>query len=560
MNDGDMAQPRYGSRFLAAPISRRRALAGAGASAAAAAAWAAGACGGSGSKSAHGPATPTPRAGGTLRTGTTLPLSSGLDPQLETGAGLQIFPRLYGYLLHVDPSDDATIYDHALSVEQPDATTLIVHLRPDVRFHDIAPVRGRAVTAEDAAASLLRYRANQLVLNKTWHTQVLDSVAVFDPGTLWITTTLPNIYSLSELGGISGGAIIPRELADLATDLSVTGVGSGPFQIDHASLNDSVRIVRHGAYFRAPLPYLDAMEWTIFADDAARVEALKQQQVDVVANHDRAEAQQIAAALPDVDITSELSLAYLSLGLRVDRPPFIDPRVREAIDIGLDRDVMIRDITFGEGDILGPVNPHIAGGYWSLQRAEIVAAQRGDVPVDQRRADARAMLERAGAAGAHIRLQVAKVPQLLDVASVVREQLQRLGLIVDLETIDLLPWFLGFRRGEFEMTLISHLPYEWPDAPTRMYHSAGVDGTHSPFGFGDAAIDRLLEQSWGEPDRAVRRHTLLEAQRLMLNARPMIQLFTNKAYTSSWRYVQGRKPGLTGSLAQYNYEQWLDRR
>ena len=474
--------------------------------------------------------------------------------------GLQIFPRVYGYLLHVDPNDDSTVYDHARSVEQPDATTIIVHLRPDARFHDIAPVSGRAVTAADAAASVLRYRDNQLVLNKTWHTKVLDTAAAFDPTTLWVTTTRPNIYSLSELGGISGGAIIPRELADLSLDLSLTGVGSGPFQLDHVSLNDSVRLVRHGAYFRPPLPYLDAMEWTIFADDTSRVDALARQQIDVAANHDRAEAQQIAATLPGVDVNSELSLAYLSLGLRVDRPPFIDPRVREAIDIALDRDVMIRDIAFGEGDILGPVNPHIAGGYWSLQRAEIVAAQRGDEPVDQRRADARVMIERAGVAGTHIRLQVAKVPQLLDVASVVREQLQRIGLVVELETLDLLSWFLGFRRGEFEMTLISHVPYEWPDAPTRMYHSGGVDGTQSPFGFADAAVDRLLEESWGEPDGAVRRHTLLEAQRLMIDARPMIQLFTNKAYTSAWRYVQGRQPGLTGSMAHYNYEQWLDRR
>lgn len=556
MNDGDMPQPRYWSRCLTTRIPRRRALAG-GTAAAAAAAWAV-ACRNPGAKRVDEPATPVPRAGGTLRTGTTLPLSSGLDPQVETGTGLQIFPRVYGYLLHVDPNDDSTTYDHALSVEQPDATTLIVRLRPDIRFHDIAPVSGRIVTAEDAAASMMRYRDNQLVLNKTWHAHVLDRIETPDAVTLRVTTSQPNIYSLSELGGISAGAIIPKELTVPATDLSFFGIGSGPFQIERASLNDSVRVVRNGGYLRAPLPYLDAMEWAVYDVDADRVEALKRQQVDVVANHDRAEAQEIAAAFPDIDVTSELSLAYLSLGLRVDRAPFIDPRVREAIDIGLDRDVMIRDIAFGEGDILGPVNQHMAGGYWSLQRAETTAAQRGDAPIAQRQADAREMIDRAGVAGGRVRLQVAKVPQLLDVASVVREQLQRIGLVVDLETIDLLPWFLGFRRGEFEMTLISHLPYESPDAPTRMYHSAGVDGTRSPFGFADAAIDRLLEQSWAERDRAVRRHTLLEAQRLMIRARPMIQLFTNKAYTSAWKHVQGRRPGLTGSMAQYNYEQWLD--
>jgi ABC-type oligopeptide transport system substrate-binding subunit len=92
-----------------------------------------------------------------------------------------------------------------------------------------------------------------------------------------------------------------------------------------------------------------------------------------------------------------------------------------------------------------------------------------------------------------------------------------------------------------------------------MYHSAGIDGSRSPFGFADAAIDALVERSWREQERAVRRQTLLDAQRLMIAARPMVQLFTSTAYASAWRYVRGLDPSLVGNLAQYNYGQWLDR-
>src|SRR5579859_2384614 len=48
-----------------------------------------------------------PQRGGTLRTGTTLPLSYGLDPHVEQGAGLAIVPRVFGYLLHADPAGGA---------------------------------------------------------------------------------------------------------------------------------------------------------------------------------------------------------------------------------------------------------------------------------------------------------------------------------------------------------------------------------------------------------------------------------------------------------------------
>jgi hypothetical protein len=104
--------------------------------------------------------------------------------------------------------------------------------------------------------------------------------------------------------------------------------------------------------------------------------------------------------------------------------------------------------------------------------------------------------------------------------------------------------------------LISQLPYETPDMPTRLYHSSGIDGTGSPFGFSDSRIDALVERSWGEMEREPRRETLLEA---MAKARPLIQLFTSSSYSSAWPYARDRHPELAGSMAQYNYEQWFDR-
>jgi ABC-type transport system substrate-binding protein len=154
-------------------------------------------------------------------------------------------------------------------------------------------------------------------------------------------------------------------------------------------------------------------------------------------------------------------------------------------------------------------------------------------------------------------MQVADIPALVEIAELIHQQLREVGVSVSVEPQPLLSWFTNLRRGAFEATLISHLPYESPDIPTRFFHSLGPDATASPFGFHDAAIDALIERSWGEEDRARRRETLLEAQRLMVKARPIIGLFTNVGYSAAWKQVQNLRPGLPGSLAQYNYEQWL---
>ena len=547
------------ARTPAARISRRRVLAGAGAAGVALSVAALGlaACDDDDSLLLDVASEGRPRRGGTLRTGTSLPLSYGLDPQVELATGLAIVPRVYGYLNHVDSRDGTLILDHAGSIEQPDATTYLFRLRDGLRFHDVAPANGRAVQAEDVVRSIARYRDNPLVLTKAWHATVLDAVAAFDERTVVITTRAPNVYTLDELGSINAGAILPREVIEANTNIGRGGAGSGPFRIVSVDIDSRVRITRSDTYHDPSLPYLDAMEWIIFASDAEKTAAFRERRIDAMPNRDKTEAAAAEDLSDAVQVVSKPSLACLSLGLRADRPPFQDDRVRRAIDLALDRAALIDAVAAGEGEVLGAVNPHLAGGFWSLPREEVVEAPGGGAARSERVQMARDLLRSAAVEGLAVRLQVADAPELVDVAAIVRGGLQEAGIAVTIERLPILQWFLNFRQGAFEATLISQQPYETPDVPTRFYHSAGITGLGNPFGFADPSIDRLVERSWGETDRDGRRESLLEAQRLMLDARPMLQLFTGTGYSSAWGYVRDRKAELPGSLEQYNYAQWL---
>jgi peptide/nickel transport system substrate-binding protein len=537
----------FWSRVAARRISRRRAIASAGALAAGAVLLPSAAC----DSGDDNPSDEAPRPGGTLRYGTSVPFSYGLDPHLEQGGGLPAIARTYGYLFHVDPRDDALILDHASSVEQPEPGVYVIRLG-ERRFHAAAPANGRAVNGDDVVFSISRYRDHPLVTSRFWHTRLLAGHGATDPATVVINTR-PYAYTLHEMGQINAGAILPRDAIDPPSDLRAGAPGSGPMRIAFHS-DELTRLEAFEGY--DPPPFVGAMEFHAFGSDAEKREAFQARAIEVMAAGDRREAFELAAN--DVEIVSEPSLSWTSIGWRVDRPPFIDERVRRAIDLVIDREALLRDAASGDGDVAGPVNAHLAAGFWSLPPEELRAAQGAGLDSETRLAEARALVDAAGADGVRVELQVADAPELRDLAALLRDQVTRSGIELAVVSLPLPGWFFNYRGGNFQATLISHAPYETPDASLRLYHTGGPEGGGNPFGFSAPAIDWLVEKSWAEQDRAQRQSTLLEAQRLMIEARPMVHLYSGSAYTVAREYVRDSGLGLPGSLARYAYRQWLD--
>jgi peptide/nickel transport system substrate-binding protein len=555
-----VASDSYWQSLTGRKVSRRavlRAAAGVGAAGLAIAG-----CGGG----EEAPVRPTPgvpegvaRAGGTVIMGAGGPPTFGLDPHTEVSTGLQVIPKVYGYMLHQDPRDESIIPDHAETWEQPDDVTYIVKLRPGIRYQNLPPVDGREVVAGDVLASFRRIIDNPLAPNKTWHTSVLESMEATDEHTLVFKTNRPYVYTWENLGLINA-VIIPRELTDFAqVDLNTSGVGSGPFIIDRVSLKEQIEVVKNPDYFNQPLPYIDRQTWKIVMDDAIRVAAFRDRQIHIMANADRFEMEDIAKFSDEVRTFSKPELDYVSLGMRVDQAPFNDGRVREAIDIGLDRQEFIDKMTFGDGQILGPINQHLAEGFWSLPEDELEEAYQSGLSAEERTKKARDLVSAAGALGAKITVQTDTRQSSVDIATIMQSQLERLGFDVEVDVVELLAWFINLTQGNFHTTVLQHLPYESADIPTRYWYSLGTTEAGSWFGYANPEMDELIVKSWGQFDREERRETLLAAQRLMLQERgPMLNIYTGSTYLSAWRFVKNWRPELPGTLGEYNYELWLD--
>ena len=93
-------------------------------------------------------------------------------------------------------------------------------------------------------------------------------------------------------------------------------------------------------YFQGPPPAVARARFVVEPDAQERIAKLFRGEADVA---DHVPLDQVdALRQKGLQVFSGPTLRVLFLGLRVDTPPFDDPRVREAIDLSLDREELIR--------------------------------------------------------------------------------------------------------------------------------------------------------------------------------------------------------------------------
>ena len=545
-----MTESKYWNRFWRRRISRRTLL-GAGAVTVVGVAGAAvvgcngddGGSGGNGNPGATGrpAAIGSPVPGGTLTQGRLLN-TLGIDPHIDL-TGFGIVDMMYTYLYSWRPGAEEVVLNNFVEeMEIPDELHFNFTLRRGIKVWP-APYGGIAaddeLTSTDVRESFIRRGTALTAPDKRYAQRFLpDKGGVLDtpdPYTFNMTLTRPFAPALREMANGSW-AIIPAKVIDQqAAGLSQRAVGSGPFMQEEFRGSERIVLIRHPNYFLNPRPWLDTVRWIVITEGSSLLAAFESGQHDVngaiLTKTDAADLEESG----DFIVTKLPSLFYPVIHMKVLKPPFNDIRVREAMNLALDRDDFINVLQDGEGNYNGPIQwPQVK---WALPQDELRAFYPHDI------ARAKQLLAEAGLPdGFKVKM---KLPRLEgasiigDSAVVIKDQLSTVGIDVQLDEVELGAYIANvILPGNFDMTFFPNLPWDEPDRPLSFYHSLGVTGAGNWTNYTNPELDKLIDAQAEEFDEEERIKIVLEAQRLILPEHgPQLTITGGFGYSAHWKHV-----------------------
>ena len=266
----------------------------------------------------------------------------------------------------------------ATSWEMVDASTWIFKLRQGVKFHNRPPVNGREMTAEDVKYSYELLKDKAQYANRA---ALVKQIHVIDKYTLKFELKLPDPkFYLNVVDSLSP-VIVPREAVEAPGGLAQNPIGTGAFMLKEFAAGEGALLVKNPDYYLRDkdgrqLPYVDAVR-LLFTKDAATETALfRSKQLDIMRVSTLDSLYALMKTVPDLNLYRVPSLGWgdYELSMALDRAPYNDVRVRQALSMAINRDVVSQVINRGDAALYGPF-PWVMAGY--TQRGDYSAANLG---------------------------------------------------------------------------------------------------------------------------------------------------------------------------------------
>ncbi len=428
----------------------------------------------------------TPVRGGTMTVGV---ISGGSTETLNPVAGattgdflrqLQLFDTLFAMSTDLQ----STVPRLALSAEpNKDASVWTVKLRDGVTWHDGSPFG-----ADDVIYSFGFWVSPTSFFAGIGGLIDLKRVRKIDR----LTVEVPLVAPTGQWPSTT--TIVPIVKAGAkAETFDTKPIGTGPFKFQSFSQSRSV-FVANKDYWEHGKPYVDKVVFdTSFTDENARLNALLGGQIDVMPASPYLQTRnQLRGGTVSV-VGSPSPLVY-PMAMRVDKGPFADVRVRQAMKLIADRQALVDGAWSGFGtvgnDLFGAGEQYFAS----------------DLKREQDIEKARSLLKAAGRSGDTFTLQTSAIAAgVTEAATLYAQQASAAGIKVKVQQVSPAAYYTG--AGGF-MTSPFRSSYYSPDGSLTTYYVVGLSRTsavnetywgHQP---GGAAAWKLIDEAVAATDPA----------------------------------------------------------
>ncbi|MBN1562209.1 MAG: ABC transporter substrate-binding protein [Anaerolineae bacterium] len=462
-----------------------------------------------------------PKEGGTLRAAWQASWES-LDPHFaSTEASFQILNNVLETLTFFDDDMNLIPWLAESWSRSQDGLVWTFVLREGVTFSN-----GREMTADDVAWTFNRLVDPATGSGNSWRvggsSTVIEAV---DERTVTFTTESPIATLPASLAANKSVAVLAKECLEDDGTIQVP-IGTGPFVISEVEGTTRLVLTARDDYWQAGVPYLDEVVITPITDDAARDLALQGGEVDWIFT---ISPQNLETLQNDDGVVVELAprLAYDYFGLNLNKAPFDDVRVRQAIAYAIDREVICQFAFFG---LCEPTQgPTGSGTPWYFPYA----------PYDRDLDKARELLVEAGYAGG-FKMEIMTAigfDETLRGAQVVQQQLAEVGIEVVIDNIEFGEWLDREAAGEFDAFMLSWLGLT--DAEDYFYLQHRTGNAYNFTGFSNERFDELVDEGRTLDDFDARYAVYEEANKILVDEAPYIFMYVKAEVKAFAPYVKG---------------------
>jgi peptide/nickel transport system substrate-binding protein len=465
----------------------------------------------------------------TLRVTRDGPIFPVFHPVRATDNTYPILYMIYSNLVHLESDEKTVIPDLADSwTASADATKFTFKLNQDAAWQDGADFTADDVvfTAWWAARYPTAFQGQPMVWTQIEGAKeteasgaALSGVRAIDENTVEITLAAPNADFLQALAG-APNVIVPKHLLEAENGDTIekvaatteTPIGTGPYVFANYEPDQFVELKANPDYFKGE-PGIESVIWKILPSEQIATQ-IESGDLDMAIGLDH-RSRETLAGVDGIELVEAPSVGMVGLFIRTENPALADPRVRQALYHGIDRQGIIDSIINGAGKLL-----------WNPPGLNFEELEHYAFDPEK----ARSLLEEAGwDSGTKLKLVywrgMANAGAFLPV---IQQQLADIGVNVELTPLEIDDWdnmvTSPDRRQEWDIDLeFGGLFGLGPDQSSRNY---GVcEGPLRQSGYQNCELAQLFVAGRATTDQAERDRIYMEVAKIINQAADVVYLW-----------------------------------
>jgi len=436
-----------------------------------------------------------------------------LDPTMaRTFVGRIVFAGLCDKLFDLDEKLNivpqlATSYQWS-----SDNKSLTIKLRDGVTFHD-----GEKMDAQAVKYNLERHK-NMKGSNRRGELAVVSSVDALDPSTVRINLATPFAPLLAVLTDRAGMIVSPKAAQAAGDKFGAKPVCSGPFQFVERVAQDRITFERFPNYWNKGQIHFERIVYQPIVDATVRLANLRSGQLDFI---ERVAPSDIPSLRSDgrFKVARIVEIGYQGITINVGKsdmaqknPLGRDARVREAFELSLDRDAIVKVAMDGEAQ---------PGNQWVAPSNQYYGKS---APLPGRNVErAKQLLREAGVPNPSFTLMTPTTSDAQRIAQVVQAMAKDAGFDIKIHSTEFATSLNLADKGQFEAYVLAWSGRADPDG--NLHTMLACKGPTNYAGYCREDVESLISQSRTSLEPAQRAAAYDKIAVQVARDRPIVYLF-----------------------------------